>query len=582
MAAQSLGSKSLKEYLKRYETNNEEEKKKKKKKRQKAKADATSVLVVDEDPVWQKPVVLEEENDNESADEEKPQVDEDIEVKRMRRLELLRAKRRLKSISEDGSGWVTLSPKCSNINNSNSDLSPPRKRTARNDTPSPKRGLKPSASGEGSDLSPPWQRGRRHHTPSPEIDIDFSLARKQRAQIDTQSSEHGEKPRKEDMDFSPPRRGRARNGTPSAEHDGKPVKENLDFSPPRRGRARNDTPSPDRKPIKENLDLSPPRRGRAQNDTPSPEHYSRHVNEDVDLSPPRQRRKRHHTPSPEPEMKSERPSVACNDISPPRGGRRDSPHQANLRGSLGSDHSPPRKNRNDDLSPPRKNKKEVSVSDTKEQRKTGLISGPDIREEIVRTKKQDLLRFQDMDPSISGRGAEPVYRDKIRGERITKEEFLKSQRKVEEKPKEIKLEWGKGLAQKREAEARLQELELEKDKPFAQSRDDPELDKMLKERVRWGDPMAHLVKRKQSEPVLPNLGDSEKMKESGFIIPQDIPNHSWLKRGLDAAPNRYGIKPGRHWDGVDRSSGYEKELFKRMNEKRATEREAYLWSVSDM
>lgn len=35
---------------------------------------------------------------------------------------------------------------------------------------------------------------------------------------------------------------------------------------------------------------------------------------------------------------------------------------------------------------------------------------------------------------------------------------------------EIKLEWGKGLAQKREAEAKLQELEAEKDKPFARSR----------------------------------------------------------------------------------------------------------------
>ncbi|KAK7827348.1 bud13 like protein [Quercus suber] len=439
-AAASSGSNSLKEYLKRYGINDEEDKKKKKKKKKvQSKPDATGLLVVDEDPVWQKTVNLEEENSGDSADEEKPQVNEDIEVKRMRRLEQLRARRAYNAISEDGSGWVSLSPKCLNSNDPNSDMSPPRKQRIRNDTP------------------------------SPEPEQDFG---------------------------------------------------------------------------RDNIDLSPPRLN---------------LNNDMkDLGRP-----------------------GSPDLSPPR--RRLTETNASHASLL------------PDLSPPRKSRKEAAVE---EQRKTGLISGKDMREEIARTKKNDLLRFNEMDPSISGRGAEPTYRDKkgyvflnnvymldwvsllnAAGERISKEEFLKQRKKVkvEEKPK--------GLAQKREAEARLQELESEKDKPFARTRDDPELDKMLRERIRDVDPMAHLVKamqKKRPELVLPNLGDNEKMKESGFVVPQDIPDHSWLKRRLDAAPNRYGIRPGRHWDGVDRSNGFEKGLFKRMNEKRATETEAYLWSVSDM
>ncbi|KAL3631060.1 hypothetical protein CASFOL_024044 [Castilleja foliolosa] len=218
------------------------------------------------------------------------------------------------------------------------------------------------------------------------------------------------------------------------------------------------------------------------------------------------------------------------------------------------------------LSPPRKFKNERSESpNSSHGRKTGLVSGRDIKTEIDETKKEELLRFNALDPSVSGRGAQPIYRDPKTGQRISKDEFLNSR-----KNKEIKL--GKGLAQKR---ARLQEIQVEKNKPFARSRDDPDLDSMLKKRVRWGDPMPHyylVMKKKHFEPVL------------GFVVPpqEEVPSHSWIRRGLDTTPNRYGIKPGRHWDGVDRSIGYEKDMFKRINEKRATEREAYLWSVSDM
>ena len=66
MVAPSSGSNSLKEYLKKYETNADEEKKKKKKKKKtKTKPDMNGVLLVDEDPVWQKQVQVEEDDESE-------------------------------------------------------------------------------------------------------------------------------------------------------------------------------------------------------------------------------------------------------------------------------------------------------------------------------------------------------------------------------------------------------------------------------------------------------------------------------------------------------------------------------------
>lgn len=541
MVASTSGTTSLKEYLKRYESTDVEENKKKKRKT-KIKPDASGVLVVDEDPVWQRPINLdEEENDKDSADE-KPQVDEDIEVRRMKRLEQLRARRAYNAIAEDGSGWISLSPKRKNIDDMNSDISPPRRQKSRNDTPPPEPGLRPlGCGGDDVDLSPLRQR-KHHHTPSP--DPNGKRA----------PSIHS------DSDISPPRRSRARIDSPSPGHQLKlPRKDEDDFSPPRQRKNRYDSPSLE--PVISvglDSDLLPPRKQRKENES-VPTNY---------ILPRRQRQKHYHASSPKHDLEPAKSMGQSTELSSGRR-RHDSSYQDDKRASHELVLSPPRE------------KELIGVASANEPRRTGLISGRDIREEILKTKKDEISRFSAMDPHLSGKGAEPVFRDKTKGHRISKEDYLKIHQKEEEKPKE-KLEWGKGLAQKREAEARLQELELERDKPFTRTKDDPELDKMLKERVRWGDPMAHLVKKKHTDAVLPDLGDNEKMKESGFIIPQDVPSHSWIKRGLDAAPNRYGIRPGRHWDGVDRSNGFEKKMFLRMNQKQATEREAYLWSVSDM
>ncbi|KAJ7522951.1 hypothetical protein O6H91_18G032200 [Diphasiastrum complanatum] len=605
----------------------------------------SGVVIVDDDVSWQKQVQQDTE-DEDDDDEEGPQVIEDVEVKVMQKMEAMRMHRPYLSIGDDGSGWVdvsssvrsdlspprrrrhdspSLSPEPewrhdSLIERGNGDGSSVRNRRPGTSTEEKFEGY--SLTSNEADYLPSQKKVTEAITSRSHHDGDLSPPRKRvRIEPSTIQSSTGEQDKHHaSLDLSPPRR---KLHAPSLLNQ-KFIKKDMDLSPPRRSAIYDEEKRADayvhRRSAEFEASLSVQRSIKSERSHKLP-----------DLSPPRKRSQENDSVSEFPSRKSD--SKSASHLSGKDGSRegkrfvpkmRDEPlakdfsaGRTSRDGQNGAKVSQKRQNRDSagltNISPRRLDLHGRSPGDDNDQQSAsmfrrdersvhlgaahahgvmkkskmtdgasaGLRSGNELKEEIEQKKEAEAKRFAEMDPLLSGKGAHTVYRDK-KGRRLESQEELLRQQKGEPKVEDEPLEWGKGIAQKREAEARRAELEKEKNMPFARSRDDAELDKLLRERVRWEDPMAHLVKKKSIEPVLEDFGMNDQMKESGFIIPQGIPQHSWLKRGIGPPLNRYGIKPGRHWDGVDRSTGHEKELFKQKNEKKATELEAYLWSVSEM
>ena len=146
------------------------------------------------------------------------------------------------------------------------------------------------------------------------------------------------------------------------------------------------------------------------------------------------------------------------------------------------------------------------------------------------------------------------------------EEKMAKEREKEENLKKLKEateRWRKFVNQLEAQSAQLARDVQGISKPLARFAVDEDLERMLKRKEREGDPMRQYIAKKKAKS-----GEWKPVRPTYKVPPPPS--------------NRFGILPGYRWDGVDRSSGFEKMYFEKKNKAVAIQDEAYKWSVSDI
>jgi pre-mRNA-splicing factor CWC26 len=133
-----------------------------------------------------------------------------------------------------------------------------------------------------------------------------------------------------------------------------------------------------------------------------------------------------------------------------------------------------------------------------------------------------------------------------------------------EKERQVK-EALEGDVQREEARQHREQLEDAKFMTVARHADDEDLNQELKAKQRWNDPMVQFLGAGKQYST-----QKEKKHSKGRPVYAGA-----------APPNRYGIKPGYRWDGVDRGTGFEAERFKAINRRDRNKDLEFSWQMDE-
>lgn len=192
----------------------------------------------------------------------------------------------------------------------------------------------------------------------------------------------------------------------------------------------------------------------------------------------------------------------------------------------------------------------------------GLQSAKAVAAQFEKRKREEAAAWaRESGGRNKGADEETVYRDatgrridiSMRRQEARKELDAKAQKEKEEK------EAQKGDVQRLEREKRREQLDEARFMPVARKIDDEDMNAELKERDRWNDPAAQFLASKK-----------DKKSASGKPVYKGA-----------SAPNRYGIRPGHRWDGVDRGNGWEGERFKALNQRTRNKDLDFAWQMDE-
>lgn len=215
---------------------------------------------------------------------------------------------------------------------------------------------------------------------------------------------------------------------------------------------------------------------------------------------------------------------------------------------------------------------------------SGLMSAKDVSAQLARTRAAEIAELEEMErerkrkkKKQKGDGDDEedqvVLRDAT-GRRVDasmrRAEARRAAQTAEEK-EAARVRALKGDVQLEEARKRKEALEEAALMPLARGKDDEELNADLKAVRRWNDPMAQFLAADDDRGV---GKATEKKGGKGSSSRRPV------YKGA-APPNRYGIRPGYRWDGVDRSNGFEAERFKALNRRERNKGLEYSWQMDE-